>query len=136
MAPGAGAAGGLGFGMLAYFGATLKNGAQIVIEATGLKDRLARADLCITGEGRLDDGSLHGKAPMAVARLCKSLEIPCIALVGSVGPGVEAVKEQGIDGFYPLDDGSRPIAETIRRSEELLAQLAELHVGRWLKRSE
>lgn len=88
-APGAGAAGGLGFGMLAFFGARLRSGVQIVLEAVRLRERLAGADLCITGEGRLDAGSIGGKAPIGVARLCRERKVPCAALVGAIGDGTD-----------------------------------------------
>lgn len=123
--PGAGAAGGLGFGLLAFFGATLESGADIVIEATRLGDRLGGADLCITGEGRLDAGSLHGKAPVAVARLCKQMGIPCIAIVGSIGDGAERALAEGIKAYFPINDGSLPVAESIRQAESLVEVLAE-----------
>ncbi len=82
--PGAGAAGGLGFAMMAFFNATLRPGFDIVADAVNLPTRLARADLVITGEGRLDASSLHGKVPVAVARLCRDKQIPCIGLAGTV----------------------------------------------------
>jgi len=123
--PGAGAAGGLGFGMLAFFGAALRPGAQIVIEATRLRQRLTGVDLCITGEGRLDAQSLHGKTPIAVSRLCKELGVPCVALVGSVGPGADPARAEGLRAWWPLTDGSLPPEECSRRASELLEDLAE-----------
>ena len=120
--PGAGAAGGLGFGMLAYFGATLQSGADIVIEATRLRDRLKGADLCITGEGRLDEGSLHGKAPIAVARLCKELGVRCVAVVGSIGPGAEMARDAGINDYSAISDGNLPLEECVRRAAELVSE--------------
>jgi glycerate 2-kinase len=82
--PGAGAAGGLGFAMLAFFNAQLRPGFDIVADAVRLRERLNGADLCITGEGRLDASSLGGKAAIGVARMCKQLNVPCVAIVGSV----------------------------------------------------
>lgn len=120
--PGAGAAGGLGFGMLAYFGATLQSGADIVIDATGLRDRLKGADLCTTGEGRLDAGSLHGKAPIAVARLCKELGVRCIAVVGSIAPGAEMAHDEGISAFAAISDTKLTLEESFRQAPELIAQ--------------
>jgi glycerate kinase len=117
---GAGAAGGLGFGMLAFFGATLQSGAGLLIDATRLRQRLRGADLCITGEGRLDAGSLHGKAPIAVARLCKSLGVPCVAVVGSVGKGAELSRGEGISKYTAIADGSLPLDECVRRAAELI----------------
>ncbi len=82
--PGAGAAGGLGFGLLAFFGADLRPGIDIVLEATHFRDRLRGVDLCITGEGRLDSQSAGGKAVSGVAKLCRELNVPCVAIAGSV----------------------------------------------------
>jgi glycerate 2-kinase len=122
--PGAGAAGGLGFGMLAFFGATLQNGAQIVIDAIGLRERLRGADLCITGEGRLDAGSLHGKAPIAVARVCRELGVPCIAIVGSLGEGAELARAEGLRECRAIGDGIRSFEECVRRASMLVEDAA------------
>ena len=127
--PGAGSSGGLGFGMLAYLGATLRPGADIVIDATHLRERLAGADLCITGEGRLDAGSLHGKAPIVVARLCKQMGIPCIALIGSAGDGAPRALDEGLQSYFALDDGSRPTAECHSQAADLLEVLAARVMG-------
>jgi glycerate kinase len=121
--PGSGAAGGLGFGMLAFFGATLRNGTAIVLDATRLGDRLRGADLCITGEGRLDASSLHGKAPIGVARLCKERRVPCVALVGTIGEGADAALAQGLTAYEPINDRV-PDDESIRRAAELLESAA------------
>ncbi len=80
--PGAGAAGGLGFGLLAFFGAELQNGFDIVARATRLQDRLAHASLVLTGEGRFDTSSLHGKVAACVANLADDRRIDCIAICG------------------------------------------------------
>jgi glycerate kinase len=122
--PGAGAAGGLGFGMLAFLGATLRSGFQIVIDAAGLERRLAGADLCITGEGRLDASSVHGKAPVGVARLCKRLAVPCVAVVGSAGEGAEAALAEGLSGYVALVEGKLSLEESTRRAGELLEEAA------------
>ena len=90
--PGAGAAGGVGFAMLAFFNATLRPGFDIVSDAVRLRERLSGADLCITGEGRLDASSLGGKAAVGVARLCRELKLPCVAIVGSVDDTDPAVR--------------------------------------------
>jgi glycerate kinase len=121
---GAGAAGGLGFGMLAFFNATLRPGVEIVIEATNLRRRLANADLCITGEGRLDAQSLSGKTPIGVARLCREVGVPCIAIVGAKGDGADAALGQGIRSIHPIHRGSMPLEESVRNAERLLAQAA------------
>jgi glycerate kinase len=122
--PGAGAAGGLGFAMLAFFGAALRSGVELVIEAAKLRERLGGADLCITGEGRLDSQSLAGKTPVGVARLCKELGVPCVALVGSVGDGADAAVGEGLTAVHPINDGSLTVEESMARAAELLERSA------------
>ncbi len=85
-AHGAGAAGGLGFAMLAFFSATIRPGIDIVIEATRLRERLADAALCITAEGSLDAQSLAGKATAGVARTAREAGVPCVAVAGRGDP--------------------------------------------------
>jgi glycerate kinase len=119
--PGAGAAGGLGFGILAFFpNSSLRSGSQIMIEATRLRERLCGADLCITGEGRLDSQSLSGKAPIAVARLCKELGVRCVAVIGSAAPDAGAARLAGLDTWLELHSPPLPLDESIRRASELV----------------
>jgi glycerate 2-kinase len=122
--PGAGAAGGLGFGLLAFFGATLRPGVDIVIDAVKLRDRLAGADLCITGEGRLDAQSLSGKTPIGVARLCKQLGVRCAAIVGALGGGADAAREKGLADILSVHDGATSVEESIRTARPNIARLA------------
>src|SRR5437868_2930454 len=82
-APGAGAAGGLGFGLMTFCGAPVKSGFEIIAEFVGLRAAIEEADAVITGEGRLDDQTLEGKAPAGVARLARQLGKPVFAIVGS-----------------------------------------------------
>ncbi|MBF0346968.1 MAG: glycerate kinase [Magnetococcales bacterium] len=98
--PGAGAAGGLGGGLVAFLGARLQPGAAMVAETIRLRQRLAGVDLVITGEGRLDGQTLAGKAPAQVARVAKSLGLPVIAICGIAGPGVEHIHQAGIDAWF------------------------------------
>ncbi|MCZ6837624.1 MAG: glycerate kinase [Planctomycetota bacterium] len=88
--PGTGAAGGAGFGLAAFCGATLKPGIDLVLETLDFESRCVKADLVLTGEGTLDHQSRQGKACLGVARIAKQLGIPCIALVGQAGDGAEA----------------------------------------------
>jgi glycerate kinase len=81
--PGAGAAGGLGFGLMTFCGAPVKSGFEIVAEFVGLRSAIEEADVVITGEGRLDEQTLEGKAPAGVARLARQLGKPVFAIVGS-----------------------------------------------------
>lgn len=123
--PGAGAAGGLGFAMLAYFGATLRSGIETVIDATNLRERLAGADLCITGEGRLDTQSLHGKAPIGVARLCRELAVPCVALAGSLGDGLAPLRDAGLLAWFSICDRPMDLARATQEAPALLERAAE-----------
>src|SRR5699024_8692571 len=111
--------GGLGFGMLAFFNASLRPGVEIVMEAVGLRGRLAGADLCITGEGRLDAQSLAGKAPVGVARVCKEMGVPCLALVGSVGDGAEGALQQGVRSIHPIQLPGMALEEAMRDAGSL-----------------
>jgi glycerate kinase len=87
--PGAGAAGGAGFGLMTFFNATLERGIDLVLDAVRFEERCRGSDLVITGEGRLDAQSLHGKACMGVAATAAKVGVPTIAIVGSTGLGAE-----------------------------------------------
>jgi glycerate kinase len=100
--PGAGAAGGLGFGMMAFYGATLRSGIEIVIDAVRLRERLKDADLCITGEGCLDSQSAQGKTVAGIGRLSRELRVPCIALAGSIGEGAEDILREGVTAYFGI----------------------------------
>ena len=118
--PGSGAAGGLGGGLVAFAGGRLEGGVDLVIEAVNLRRRLQGADLCLTGEGALDGQSAYGKTAVGVARLAHSLGCPTLALAGSIGPGAEAVLEQGIDAYFSICPGPIALEEAISRAAELL----------------
>jgi glycerate 2-kinase len=122
--PGAGAAGGLGFAMMAFFGATLRPGFEIVAQAVQLRERLAGADLVITGEGRLDESSLGGKTAIGVARVCRELGVPCVALVGSIGDGAERTTAEGLTAYFSICDGPITIEESMRCAAVLLERTA------------
>jgi glycerate kinase len=129
--PGAGAAGGLGFGLIAFFGAKVQSGFEVVAHAVRLRQRIAGADLVITGEGRLDASSLGGKTAIGVARLCKELGIPCVALVGAVGEGADRALAEGITQYLEIGDRPMPLAEAIARAPELLQGAAERLMRNW-----
>lgn len=120
--PGAGAAGGLGFGLMAFLGAELESGFDLVARTLRLRERLVGADLVITGEGRLDASSLHGKTAIGVARLCRELRIPCMAIVGSVGPGAEGAKAEGLHQCHAIRDLAATDEDSMRRARELIVQ--------------
>ena len=129
--PGAGAAGGLGFGVMAFLGGRLVAGFELVAEALDLRRRLTGADLVITGEGRLDASSLSGKAVVGVARLCRELGLPCVAIVGSVGAGAERALDEGLSKYVVLREGTMSVEESMRRAPELLSRAAEDVIRDW-----
>ncbi|MGD9604222.1 MAG: glycerate kinase [Gammaproteobacteria bacterium] len=97
--PGAGAAGGMGAALLAFLGAQLRSGVEIVIDAIGLDARIRAADCVITGEGRLDGQTLHGKAPLGVARLARRLGVPVVGVGGSLAADAEPALAQQFDAL-------------------------------------
>jgi glycerate kinase len=111
--PGAGAAGGLGAGLVAFAGGTLTPGIDLVIDAVGLGERLIGADLCLTGEGCLDASSAFGKTAVGVARLARGLGVPCLALAGMIGGGASAVIAEGVDAFASIAPGPGPFEEAV-----------------------
>jgi glycerate kinase len=89
------------------------------------------ADLVITGEGRLDGQTAHGKTPVGVARIAKRQGIPVIAVAGALGAGYEELYERGIDAVFSICQGPVGLAEAIERVEELLASAAESIARLW-----
>ena len=100
--PGAGATGGLGFAFLTYTNAKLESGIDIVLAETKLEEQIAKADLVITGEGRLDGQTIMGKAPIGVAKIAKRYNKTVLSVSGSVTPEAKVCNEHGIDAFFPM----------------------------------
>lgn len=100
--PGAGAAGGLGFALLAFLHAGLEPGIALVLDLLDVEESVKTADLVITGEGRLDGQTAMGKAPVGVAALAKNYAKPVIAFAGCIGQGAQACNEHGIDAYFPI----------------------------------
>lgn len=123
--PGAGAAGGLGAGLIAFLQAELTPGAELVLELLELKQALAGADLVLTAEGQLDEQTRHGKAPAAVATRARALGIPCLALAGSLGPGSETLLASGIDASFSLCPGPVNPAQAMQEASQYLAAATE-----------
>jgi glycerate kinase len=98
--PGAGAGGGIGAAMMVFLGGSLRPGSEIVTDAVGLDAAIADADLVITGEGRIDAQTIHGKTPVGVARVAQRHGKPVIAIGGGLGTGAAAVHAHGIDAVF------------------------------------
>lgn len=103
--PGVGAAGGLGFAARAFLKASFRPGIELVAELSGLAAAVEHADLVITGEGRMDAQTLHGKTPVGVARVARAAGVPVIALSGSLGDNYQALYEAGIEAAFSLAPG-------------------------------
>jgi len=122
--PGAGAAGGLGGGLVAFLRAELRSGVDIIIEAVGLAQKMAGASLVFTGEGRLDEQSAYGKLVAGVARAAKAAGVPSVALVGAVGPGAETILNVGLTEYRGIAGDAVSREESFARCGELLAASA------------
>ena len=127
--PGAGAAGGLGAGLMAFVDASLKSGIEIVTEAAQLSKRLADADLVITGEGQINFQTVFGKTPVGVARVAKTHNIPVIAIAGSIADDSDGVYDAGIDAMIDIVPEPMPL-ETAIENATALTEIAAERAGR------
>lgn len=123
--PGAGAAGGLGAGLVAFLDAELKAGIDIILELMNFEKKLENVDLVITGEGMLDGQSINGKTPIGVARKAKEKGIAVIAIAGTLGIGVEKVLDYGIDAYYSIINQPSELDLIIKESPKLIQSLSE-----------
>jgi glycerate kinase len=126
-APGAGAAGGIGFGLMSFCNATVRSGFDLVAETIGLEAKIASADIVITGEGRLDAQTLEGKGPAGVAALARKHGKPVVAFGGGIDPAAENL----FDAAIPIIDSPLPLDEAMRHGAELLRRAAR-RAGRLL----
>ncbi|MGY3319532.1 glycerate kinase [Arthrobacter sp. TE12232] len=124
-APGAGAAGGVGYAAIAALAATRRPGIDVVLEFTGLAERLSGADLVITGEGSLDEQTLLGKTPAGVARAARRAGVPVVAVCGRTTLTPEQQKESGFRQVYPLTSLEAKVETCIAEAGPLLEQLGK-----------
>ena len=122
--PGAGAAGGLGAGLLFFTNARLRPGVEIVLEAVGFADVVRDADFVITGEGRTDFQTAFGKAPVGVAKVAKQFGVPVFCLSGGLGEGADDVLAHGIDATLSICDGPMALDECMRAGGALIESAA------------
>ncbi|MGY2463637.1 glycerate kinase [Vreelandella sulfidaeris] len=130
--PGAGAAGGMGFAAKAFLNATLKPGIEMIMQQANMATLLARADLVITGEGRLDGQSLAGKTPIGVSRAAQRFNKPVIVLAGSLGDGWQACFDEGVTAAFALADGPMTLNNALPRTAELLEARCESLLRLWV----
>ncbi len=123
--PGAGAAGGLGAGLVAFGGASLGSGIDLVLDVVGFEAALAGTDLILTGEGRLDGQTLHGKTIAGVLRRAARREVPVVALAGSLGGSPATLYQAGLLAAFALPPGPLTLDEAIAAAPARLAEVAE-----------
>lgn len=122
---GTGAAGGLGFTCAAFLRGHIRSGIETILDLVHFDDMLLDTNICITGEGRIDGQSMHGKAIHGVAKHCKKEGVPCIALVGDVADGYEKIYMQGITKIYRTRSANMSLKEAMTDAERLYRQKAE-----------
>ncbi len=129
--PGAGAAGGLGAGLIAFLDGELVEGVPAIAAKTGLDKAVAKADIVITGEGGIDFQTQFGKTPYGVAQVAKKHGKPVIAVAGTIGKGVDELYSEGIDAVVSILDSPMSLEEAIRETPTLLEATGE-RIGRLL----
>ncbi|MCT2345802.1 glycerate kinase [Niallia taxi] len=129
--PGAGAAGGLGGGLLAFMQAELSRGVDIVMEAAKLSDIIAGADLVITGEGKIDGQTIFGKTPIGVAKTAKKHGVPVIGIAGNVASDSDVVHEYGIDAIFSIVPGAVSLQEAFLHADEFVERTARNIAAVW-----
>jgi glycerate 2-kinase len=122
--PGAGAAGGLGAGLVAFLDARLRSGAELILDATKFASRIAGADLIVTGEGRADAQSAYGKLTQAVTHAARDAGVRTAMVVGGTAPGYEALLSQGVESIEVSTPDGMPLAEAMRNAESLIEEAA------------
>ncbi|MBC8569446.1 glycerate kinase family protein [Zongyangia hominis] len=127
--PGAGAAGGMGGGMAAFFGSPLRMGIETVLDTVRFEEIAAGAGLILTGEGKIDGQSLRGKVVIGVARRAKTMGIPVAAIVGDIGDDVERSYAMGVSGIFSINRIAAPFKELQTRCREDLYRTVDNLMG-------
>jgi glycerate kinase len=118
--PGAGAAGGMGAALLAFMGARMERGVELVLDAVGFDRRLEGADLALTGEGKIDAQTAFGKTIAGVGARCRAQHVPALAFAGWLGEDLPDLRETGIAGVACILPRPMPVAEAMRDAAALL----------------
>jgi glycerate 2-kinase len=124
-APGAGAAGGLGAGLMAFLGAELKRGVELVIKYTQLEEKIKGADYVFTGEGSVDSQTVFGKTPYGVSTTAQKEGIPVIAFAGRIGEGIEALYDCGITSIVGILRGTCSLEEALKDGVKNIEKCSE-----------
>ncbi|USH02850.1 glycerate kinase [Grimontia kaedaensis] len=129
---GAGAAGGMGAALMGIFNADLRPGIEIVMDAVNLSEQLKDADLVITGEGRIDSQTIHGKTPIGVARCAKQFNLPVIGIAGGITQDSVVVYDHGIDALFSVVSGACTLEDALANAKENV-ELTAQNIARTLK---
>ncbi|MCJ8161012.1 glycerate kinase family protein [Acinetobacter zhairhuonensis] len=122
---GAGAAGGLGFGLMTFAGAQIRSGVEIVIEETRLAEKIEQADYVLTGEGGIDFQTKFGKTPYGVAQVAQMLNKPVIACAGAIGEGIEELYKEGFTAIFGIVDEACDLQTALKHGEQNLERTCE-----------
>ena len=123
--PGAGAAGGLGAGLIAFLGAKLESGIGLMMDASNLGEKLEGADLLISGEGRIDEQTVRGKTPMGVTERAKKVNIPVILIGGEIRIKSNILYGKGVDALISSVDRVSSLSEVMKNSRQALVDASE-----------
>ena len=132
--PGAGAAGGLGAGLMLFLNARIKSGIEIVLDACNFNNRIKNADLIITGEGKIDDQTIHGKTISGVARYANKQKIPVIAFAGII-ENTKNLKRLGVLGCYSIRSNNVTIDKSIANASTLLQSKVESIIRKYYNKN-
>ncbi|MDF1575010.1 MAG: glycerate kinase [Bacteroidales bacterium] len=123
--PGAGAAGGLGAGLMAFLGARLVGGFDMIAALVGLEEKIREADLVITGEGKMDAQTPYGKTPFGVAQIARKAGLPVIGVAGTLDEGASVLYEMGFDLLMPIQEKPGDLEASLKNGEQLLERCGE-----------
>ncbi len=133
--PGAGAAGGLGAGLVAFLNAKLEKGIDLLMETIGFEEQIKDADLIITGEGKMDEQTKYGKTIFGIIKAARKQGIPVVGICGSIGDGVEELYTEGLNSVFSIVNRPMPLWQSIEQTSELLTSTAENVIRLFLKAS-
>ncbi|NLJ74787.1 MAG: glycerate kinase [Firmicutes bacterium] len=132
--PGAGAAGGLGAGLMALLGGELVSGIELVLDVLGFKELTKGADLVFTGEGKFDAQSAYGKVPVGVGRQCKKLGVPVVVIAGTVLPDAEPLHAEGITAYFSIMNQPMSLEQAVNRTAELVERQVGEVMRLWVQK--
>lgn len=123
--PGAGAAGGLGFSLMAFLNAKIRSGIDIVMEASNIDEKIKSCDIVITGEGNTDFQTAYGKAPAGIARIAKKYGKPVVVLSGGLGKNYKDLYDVGVTSMFSIVDKPMTLQEAMINAKKLISDRAE-----------